>query len=250
MKIIAEIGLNHSGSISRAQNLLTGLCDTPVDKISFQIRESSFYDKSHPRKIHLPLSFYKEAAELIHNSSKDMCIAIADSGLVNELNQIGVDSWKTLSWDLNNENLQSSLSKTEKKIYLSTGVSDIEDIVKISNRMKNIEFIHTQLNDSIENTNLKAIKTIKDKTSVDTAFGLHCNNHDVLYTALAFEPSALFFYVKDNSNGEHPDDLHAIPLNLVKNTVENIRTLVKSIGDGKKEKLRNTLHPDDDDICK
>ena len=48
MKIIAEIGLNHCGSLRRAQNLLTGLCDTLVDTISFQIRESSFYDKSHP----------------------------------------------------------------------------------------------------------------------------------------------------------------------------------------------------------
>ena len=250
MKIIAEIGLNHCGSVRRAQNLLTGLCDTLVDTISFQIRESSFYDKSHPRKSHLPLSFYKEAAELIHNSNKNMCIAIADPGLVNKINDIGIDSWKTLSWDLNNENLHSSLVKTGKKIYLSTGISNIQEITKISNRMQNIEFIHTQLNDSIESTNLKAIKTIKDNTSVNTAFGLHCNNHDVLYLALAFKPSALFFYVKDNTNGEHPDDLHAIPLNLIDDTVKKIRTLEKSVGDGKKEKSQNTLHPEDDDICK
>ena len=129
-------------------------------------------------------------------------------------------------------------------------MSDINDIITISNRLNNIEFIHTQLNDSAESTNLKAIKTIKEKTSIDTAFGLHCNKHDVLYLALAFEPSSLFFYVKDNTNGEHPDDEHAIPLNLVDRTVQNIKSLMKSVGDGKKEKLQNFLHPEDDDICK
>ena len=35
----------------------------------------------------------------------------------------------------------------------------------------------------------------------------------------------------------------------IDDTVKKIRTLVKSIGDGKKEKSQNTLHPEDDDIC-
>ena len=38
MKIIAEIGLNHCGSVERANNLVQELNKTSADTISFQIK--------------------------------------------------------------------------------------------------------------------------------------------------------------------------------------------------------------------
>ena len=250
MKIIAEIGLNHCGSVERANNLVQELNKTSVDTISFQIREKEFYDKTHPRKFPLPISFYESIINQVHINKKELCIAIANSGMVNKLDNIGVDSWKTLSWDLENHHLHQSLQETRKPVYISTGISGIEEISRVSKKLDNIIFIHTQLNDSIENANLKALNTIRNNTNKPTAFGLHCDNHLLVYSALAFEPSAIFFYVKDETNGEHPDDAHAISISSVEKLILSIKRLEKGIGNGEKKPLLNTMHPEDDSICK
>ena len=166
------------------------------------------------------------------------------------MDEIGVDMWKTLSWDLNNYDLHQKLQKTRKDIYVSTGMSSIEEIFEASKRINNVVFIHTQLNDLIENANLKALNTIRKITNKPTAFGLHCPEHQLLYCSISFEPSALFFYVKDESNKEHPDDRHALSIKDVENYASNLRSLSETLGDGKKYSLKNKLHPDDDDICR
>ena len=70
MKLIAEIGLNHCGSINRASNLLKALFQTSVDAITFQIREKSFYDGTHPRKVELSEEFYNESIKLTHANNQ------------------------------------------------------------------------------------------------------------------------------------------------------------------------------------
>ena len=248
MKIIAEIGLNHCGSIKRGMKLVVDLINTSVDAITFQVREKEFYDQTHPRKDELPLSFYKEAIEIIHKENKLAGITIAQVEKVEIFNEMRIDFWKTLSWDLNNIDLQNKLQKTNKNVFVSTGVSSMEEILEVSKKLNYIEFIHTQLNYSLEDVNIKAIQTIRELTKKPVAFGLHSKEHKVLYTTLGFEPSALFFYVKDNTDGEHPDDEHAISIIDVEYYCLGLKEISLSIGTGKKQALRNALHPEDDNV--
>ena len=67
MKVVAEIGLNHCGSEERCTDLVHDILDTSVDAITFQIREKSFYDHSHPRKRELHDTFYAEISKTIKN---------------------------------------------------------------------------------------------------------------------------------------------------------------------------------------
>jgi len=250
MKIFAEIGLNHCGSTSRGNNLIDNLVKTSVDGITFQIREKEFYDQTHPRRYELPISFYKEAVKKVHRSNKLFGLSISQIEKVEVFNDIGVNYWKTLSWDLTNNDLQLALQKTKKTVFISTGVSSMEEILNVGELYNNIELIHTQLDYSLRNVNLKAISTIRELTKKNVGFGLHVKEHDILYTAIGFEPSSLFFYVKDESNKEHPDDRHALSIKDVENYASNLRSLSETLGDGKKYSLKNKLHPDDDDICK
>ena len=102
MKIIAEIGLNHCGSLDRAQKLLNEVLNTSVDGLTFQIREKEFYDRSHPRKRELTDDFYKQAIKLANSNNKQFGLAISQVERVQAFNKMGVDFWKTLSWDINN----------------------------------------------------------------------------------------------------------------------------------------------------
>lgn len=250
MRIIAEIGLNHNGSLDRGLNLVNDLVKTSVDGITFQIRESSFYDRSHPRKHELPISFYREAIQLIHSHDKLAGFALSQIENVDLYNSLSIDFWKSLSWELYNTELLDKLSDTGKIIYVSTGVSNLDEIVDVSNRYENIEFLHTSLDYALENVNLRAIESMRSAAGKPVGFGLHSQFHDVLFASVGFQPSAIFFYVKDNTDGEHPDDEHAISIVDTEKYVSRLKKLSICVGNGEKRKIVNTLHPTDDDICK
>jgi len=250
MFIIAEIGLEHCGSEARAKQLLDRLLATNIDAVTFQIREKEFYDGSHPRKTELPDDFYRAALWSAHVQEKQLGFAIAQPKKIDFLSQHGASFWKTLSWDLSNNALQTALQKTGKKIYVSTGVSGIEEIEAFNRQYQNIEFIHTTLTDALEDVNLKAIAAIRQAAGKPVAFGLHSRDPKVMFAALGFEPSAFFFYVKDDTDGEHPDGPYALSINEAEKMVNDLKVLAKAIGDGKKVSKTNTLHPADDEICK
>lgn len=241
--IIAEIGLNHKGSETDALVMLQDLLKTGVDAVTFQIRESPYYDETKPHKKKLSKEFYKKAIRLAKSCNKKIGFSIADESLVGYLNKSwgGVDFWKTLSWDILNYDLQNLLQKTNKIVFISTGVSGMDEIIIASKKFKNIKFIHTQLTYDINEVNLNAIRTIREATKVDVAFGLHCSNKNVLYVCLGYEPSDIFFYVKGNSKKTYPDDKHAIVLTEVDDVVQEIRLLQTAVGTGKKEKMEKKL---------
>ncbi|MFH0875116.1 MAG: N-acetylneuraminate synthase family protein [archaeon] len=239
--IIAEIGLNHLGSEKNAYYLLESLLKLEIEAITFQIREKAFYDGSKPHKIPLPEEFYSKTVKLCKKHHKKIGIAISDINMVDFFNELDIDFWKTLSWDILNYELQNKLQKTNKLVFLSTGISDYDDIITANNHFSNCCFIHTQLTHSINEANLKAIQLMKKYTGKNIAYGLHCNNSNVLYACISYEPSDIFFYVKPNESEKYPDDSHAILLDNVNAIVQNIKLIQTSLGDGKKIKMVKNL---------
>lgn len=235
-KIIVEIGLNHLGNEERAFRTLETTLKIPIDGITFQIREKSFYNGDKNR---MPLSneFYKKAIKATQDANKAFGVATCRIDVIDFFIENNIDFWKTLSWDLTNEELQNRLQETSRKIYISTGVSSMDQIIEVAKKYKNIVLIHTQLSEKIEDVNLKAIKTIRKKTDKPVAFGLHCRNKDILKISLAFEPEAIFFYVKESNLSGLFDDDHAIDINDLARIVEEIKLLEKTIGTGTKVEM-------------
>jgi N-acetylneuraminate synthase len=233
-QLIAEIGLNHHGSEERAQRMLENLLTTSVDAVTFQIREPGFYTADAPPRHKLSEDFYRKAVKTVHEAGRQFGIAICNESAISLFDSIGGDFWKTLSWDFKNHSINQQLQATGKLVFMSTGLSSMEDIVEISSVWKNIVLIHTQLSQKIEDVNLKAINAIRNRTNLPVAFGLHCNNHEVLKLAISFEPQAIFFYVKEDGISGLIDDEHAIFMHEVKSLVNNIRILSTAIGTGHK----------------
>ena len=232
--IIAEIGINHEGSEKTAMAILKRLLKTSIDAITFQIPSQEYLDGSEPKRRPLSNNFYDIAISQTHQSNKLIGFACADLRMVEFLDGCGTDFWKTLSWDILNKELQEELQKTSKMIFISTGVSGIDDIIRVSSEYENIKFIHTQISNKIDLVNLEAIRTISNKTHKEVAFGLHCNVKDVVLVSLAYNPSDIFFYVKKDDDDSYPDGPHAFTLDEVDTTVNNIKTLKRAIGDGNK----------------
>jgi sialic acid synthase SpsE len=235
-KFIIEIGLNHLGNEDFAWEMVQESIKTNVDAITFQIREDSFYDSSKPFRSRLTNKFYTKAVKAIKESGKKAGIAIASLRTVDYFEGLGVDFWKTLSWDLTNASLQSALHKTGRPVYRSTGLASMEEIVEVSKLYENSTFIHTQLSQNIADVNLKAISTINTKTGKPVAFGLHCPDQDVLKMALAFEPDAIFFYIKKKGAEYYYDDEHAVIMDQMALLIDDLKFLSSAIGDGNKQR--------------
>lgn len=232
--VVSEIGVNHKGSMIRASVMLKKLLKTSVDAITFQISKPELYDKNKTFGRPLTGKFYTRAIELAHKNNKLIGFAIADIAMIPFLNARGADFWKTLSSDISNYKLQNELQKTKKTVFISTGLSGEEEIIRAGEKFKNIKFIHTQLSSRIEDANLSAIKRIRAITGKDTAFGLHCADHRVLYLSLAFDPSDIFFYIKEKAGEKYPDDEHAILIKEIDRLIKGMGGLRRSVGSGVK----------------
>lgn len=239
--IIAEVGKNHHGSEDYANEYLKKSFKSGVDAILYHIREKEFYQKSDNKEKTLPDSFYNYAVEFSKKKKKKFGITLADIGKIDFLEEIGIDFYKILSQDIKNKNLIKKVVKTKKRVYISTGLSNFSEISKVIDFIKpnleNITLIHTTLRPDTKYVNLNAITKLSERFQLPVAYGNHCKNPLVLFTALAYQPSDIFFYVKGSKFKKHQDDLHAINLKNLPWYVKNLKELKYSLGSGKKIKL-------------
>lgn len=238
---ISEIGLNHKGSETRAFKMLKDLVNTDVDAITFQVVEPAFYEKIKDWGGPLSKNFYKDVIDLVHQNNKLIGFAVMDKDIISFLDSAGADFWKLLSTYVSDDILLNEMQKTNKPIFIATGISDENEIIEMSKKLKNIKFIHTQLSQDTKDANLKAIKRLRELTNKEIAFGLHCPERNILYLSTAFEPSDVFFYVKDDSQEKFPDDEHAIIIDEVDNVVKTMKKLKEALGNGIKEKMKSKL---------
>ena len=244
--IVAEIGLNHLGSKDYLLNYVETLIDSSVDAVTLQIREKEFYNNTQFDNLKLPTEAYREVIFKIKASGKKFGMAISDLSFLPFFKD-KVDFYKILSKDMKDENIINNLiNKTDKPFFVSTGMSSIKEIFSFlgkidSSKRKNIILIHTRLSNKIEDTNLKAIEKMKNTFNLPIAYGNHCENLNVTYTALAFEPVSIFFYVKGNRVSNHPDEKHAVILEDLQEYSRNIKEVIKSIGNGEKQTANNVI---------
>jgi len=243
--IIAEVGLNHLGDAQLAMSYVNELIKTDIDSVTFQARESVFYEKNwNGINLKLDDSIYINAANKLHSSGKKLGIAIADINYIDFFEKIGVDFYKVIRNDITNFDLMDKLKKTGKEVFVSTGLSserEISNFVKHINGYKNFKLNHTQLSYAIEDCNLKAIKIMQLQYGLYVSFGSHCLDKRVLYMSLAYNPSDIFFYVKFKKDISYPDSIHAISIEEVSKMTKSLKTLRKAIGTGKKFEMENKM---------
>jgi N,N'-diacetyllegionaminate synthase len=237
--LIAEIGLNHLGSFIRANQYVTKLINSNIDGITFQVRESTYYDQPNKNNLLLTDNHYINLCNTIKSHNKKFGVAIADIDKIDFFESIGTDFYKVIRNDITNKKLIKKLIETKKELIVSTGVSSEQEIEEFLQEFgnENITLNHTQLSYDVEDCNLSAIKTLRQKYGYPISYGSHCSNENVLYMSLCYNPANILFYVKDDGNCYVPDDKHAIELSYVNRVVDNLKSLKYAIGNGIKAKM-------------
>jgi sialic acid synthase SpsE len=172
-------------------------------------------------------------------------ITLADPDKVEFCEKLGVDFYKIFSRDILDYEIITKIKSTKKRTFVSTGMSDLNEIKKfvniIKNEAKSFTLIHTQLDNNIEKVNLKAILLLKEKFKMNVGYGNHASNIFTIYVSIAYEPSDLLFYVKGNKFKKHIDELHAIQLEDLENFIVNLRDLEQSLGNKTKIKMKANI---------
>lgn len=246
-RIICEIGMNHMGDTAYADAYLDALRTARPDGVTFQVREKEWYEKGEVEaSIRLPDDYYRATAKRAKESGMRFGAGLCDAKKFSFFEDIGTDFYKILSKDIGNEKLVTAALATNKPVYVSTGMSSEEEIESFLTGLgasvpSNLSLIHTQLSYEDADTNLRAIRRLRERFGIPVAFGSHSTDVHALYAALGFSPSALFFYVKGGRPIKHRDEAHAVSLAHCPTVIAEIRRLETMLGDGIKKKMENAI---------
>jgi sialic acid synthase SpsE len=132
--VVAEVGNNHEGSLTRAHDLVTAAADAGVHAVKFQTYRTSLFANARDRVRYDRLSKFELSFadfEQLHRHAKSLGLLFISTPLDLEsalfLENL-VDAYKIASGDINFYPLIEQVCQTGKPIIFSTGGSDVEQI--------------------------------------------------------------------------------------------------------------------------
>ena len=146
--IIAELGVNHDGSVDRALQLTDAAAEAGADAIKLQLFKTDLlmsraaklaaYQKAAGetdpiamlRRLELPIDAMARVVDRAHARGLHAIVTVFSLDLVAEAETLVWDAYKTASPDLINKPLLDALANTGKPLIVSTGASTLAEVVR------------------------------------------------------------------------------------------------------------------------
>ena len=261
VKIIAEAGVNHNGNIIIAKKMIDFAKEAGVDYIKFQTfipenlvskyAKKAEYQKTTTaadesqlqmlRKLTLSENEFIELSDYCKATSIGFISTPFDLESVDFLNSFNMDFWKVPSGEITNLPYLVEIAKTGKPIILSTGMSDLDEIdaalnVLHSNGAGKITLLHcnTQYPTPMEDVNLNAMLTLKDRYNCDVGYSDHTLGIEVPIAAVGLGATVIEKHFTLSSDMEGPDHKASLEPKEFKSMVSAIRNIEKALGTGNK----------------
>ena len=194
--IIAEIAQGYEGSEKLVELYVKAASSARADAIKFQIfyaDELALPDYKYYqlfKRLELPLYIWKNAVRESHERGLQFYSDIFGRDSLKELEKIQVDGYKVHTTDIDNTPLLKEVAKTEKKVFLSTGGCQIEEINVALDVLKGCEVtlmygFQAEPTEMADN-NLKRIETLKKTYDKRIGFQDHTSGDSDLSFHLSF----------------------------------------------------------------
>jgi len=263
--IIAEAGVNHNGDIRLAKKLIDAAADAGVDYVKFQTfkstklvsknAEKATYQKentSNASESQLDMLMRLELSEEDHyellNYCKSKDIKFLSTGFdldsINFLNNFGIDVFKVPSGEITNLPYLRLIGSLGKPIIISTGMADINEVEDALNvilesgiKKSEITILHcnTEYPTPMEDVNLMAMLTIKNKFGVNIGYSDHTLGIEIPTAAVALGATVIEKHFTLDKNMEGPDHKASLEPDELKAMVSAIRNIEVALGHGRKE---------------
>lgn len=253
--VIAEIGINHNGSVELAKKLIDVAVQTGCDAVKFQKRtieavytqeelamprQSVFGNTNGDLKRGLELSFndYKEIDNYCTEKGIMWFASCWDKVSVDFIEQFNPPCYKISSASLTDDDLISYTKSKGKPILLSTGMSTIDEIkhaVSVLGEDNLILYHCTSAYPSeISELNLKVIETFKNLFSCPIGFSGHEKGIMPSTLAVALGAVSVERHITTDRTLWGSDQAASLEPEGLRRLVRDIRNVHSAMGDGNK----------------
>lgn len=257
--VIAEAGINYNNDLKLAYEMIDCAKNVGADAIKFQtfvtesIQLPSAQKPNYQKSINQ--NYFKILKNLEPNFDDQKKIAKYcqkknflflstpyDNQSVDFLESLNVPAYKIASSDFSNHFLLEYISKKRKPIFLSTGLSDFNQVhntlkfLKKLKILKKLIILHTNSDyptKSID-VNLKVIPKLAETFNLPVGFSDHTSNEIASLGAVALGARVIEKHFTLNRNLPGPDQSSSLEPDELALFIKKIRILEKSLGNSKK----------------
>ena len=252
--IVAEIGINHNGSIDIAKALIDKAVECGCDAVKFQKRtvdvvysqEELAKPRDNPfgptngdlkRGLEFGYDQYAEIDNYCNNKGIDWFASCWDEGSVDFIEQFNPVCYKISSASLTDDNLLRHHRKYDRPIIMSTGMSNMEIIeyAKDVLDMKDLIFLHctSTYPAKVEDLNLRGILTLKEKfPDIPIGYSGHEVGLYTTYAAAALGACVIERHFTFDRSMWGSDQAASLEYSGMRRLVKDIRALEVALGDG------------------
>lgn len=260
--IIAEIGNNHNGKLELAFDLIKKAKEIGVDAVKFQIKDieiafdKELLDKPYPGKNSFGNTYreHKEALEFSEDQMKQIyefakkigiiCFSTPfDVNSVDMLEKLGNPIYKISSFHVTDFKLIEKISKLNKPILMSTGMSTLDEIDKAVELIRK----HTDkialfqctscypTND--EDVNLNVIKTLENRYSCPVGYSGHERGTTISVASVVMGACMIERHFTLDRTMKGPDHASSVEPNGMETIVKRANKLFNALGTFEKNVL-------------
>ena len=258
--IIAEAGVNHNGNLDIAKKLIDKAVYANVDAVKFQTfqaeklvtmnaKQAEYQAKNIGHKetqydMLKRLELKREYHSVLKNYAEEKGIIFLstpfDEDAIDFLDSLGVYAFKVGSSDTNNIPYLKRMAKKGKPIILSTGMSDLEEIVEsvdtILKYNKDLIVLHctTDYPCPYDKVDLNVLNTLKEELGTVIGYSDHTLGIEVPIAAVALGAKVIEKHFTLDRKMPGPDHKASLEPNELKEMVKGIRNVEKALGNDKK----------------
>jgi N,N'-diacetyllegionaminate synthase len=263
--IIAEAGVNHNGSIELAKKLVDVAADSGADAVKFQTFKTELCISKNAVKADYQIENTKDANETQYEMVKKLELSEEmhhelisycklkdimflstpfDHESIDLLDDLGLEIFKIPSGEITNLPYLRYIGKLDKKVILSTGMSNIGEIedalnilIESGTKKENITVLHanTMYPTPMEDVNLNAMLTIQKEFDVDIGYSDHTLGIEVDIAAVAMGASCIEKQFTLDKKMDGPDHKASLEPEELKAMVSAIRNIERALGSSEKK---------------
>jgi N-acetylneuraminate synthase len=257
--LIAEIGINHNGSMQTAKQLIDCAADAGFDAVKFQKRtidkvyskefldsprESPWGVTQRDQKMGLEFSVtqYKEISDYCEQRGVDWSASAWDLDSQRFLSNFSLSFNKVASPMLGNKPLLREIASEQRKTFISTGMATLEEIDEVINLFTSancpFELMHCNSTYPMkeEDANLLCIPMLRARYNCDVGYSGHESSLiKVCTTAVALGASSLERHITLDRAMYGSDQAASIETHALHNFVETVRMIPAILGTGEKK---------------
>ena len=248
--IIAEIGVNHNGNLHLAKKMIVEAKKCGADAVKFQsFKAEKLASKFTPKvkyqikntkkkethyemlkKLELNNKQIKYLFNFTKKKGLDFISTPYDVESAKFLSKIGVKIFKTASADLSDFFLHKYLSKINKTVIISTGMSNFKDINNCLNlypkkNQKKIVLLHCVSNYpcKFDSLNLNCLELLEKKFKLKVGFSDHTTDYLAAIVAVSKNAQIIEKHFTLNKNMSGPDHKTSMEPKIFKDYIKKIR---------------------------